>query len=126
MDKNPKADKRVLDLSVLGEICVVPGRFDDPGLVRLVSLFLAEETARIARLRELAAARDRAELARAAHKLAGSCAVIGAVGLMEAAQRLELGAGTAPWDAVEARLGEVNNAWGALLQALGGMGFDRR
>jgi HPt (histidine-containing phosphotransfer) domain-containing protein len=126
VENYPTVDARILDLRVLGEVCAVPGRFEDPVLVRLIALFLAEETARVARLAELAAARDRVELARAAHKLAGSGAVIGATALMEAAQRLELESGKAPWETVEARLVAVNDAWGALLPALGAMGLVRK
>jgi len=126
VDKNPKSDERILDLDVLGEVCAVPGRYDDPVLVRLIALFLAEETARIALLGELAAARDRVELAKAAHKLAGSCAVIGAAALTDAAQRLDRGAGNSPWESVDAQLGVVNNAWGALLRVLSGMGLVRK
>jgi len=108
----------VLDLSVLGEMCSVSGRLDDPVLVGLIALFLREETPRLAELERLAGERNGEELARTAHKLAGSCAVIGAFQAYEAAQALERTADAGEWDEVAPQLAGVRAAWTRLLAVL--------
>jgi HPt (histidine-containing phosphotransfer) domain-containing protein len=114
MEKDPDG---VLDLSVLGEMCSKPGRLDDPVLIRLIALFVREEGPLMTELGRLAEKRNAAELARIAHKLAGSCAVIGATQMFEAAQALERKARTGAWAEVPAQVGAVRAAW-SLLQVV--------
>jgi HPt (histidine-containing phosphotransfer) domain-containing protein len=108
----------ILDLSVLGEMCSASGRLDDPMLVGLIALFLREETPRLTELERLAQERNGEELARTAHKLAGSCAVIGALQMYEAAQALERTADAGEWDEVASQLADVRAAWSRLLAVL--------
>ena len=109
----------MLDLRVLEEMSSLPGRLDDPALVRLIGLFIGEEQARVALLRRLAADRDRTELGRAAHKLAGSCAVIGAGQACQAARDLERLAAAAAWGEIAGQLAAVEASWALLLGELG-------
>jgi HPt (histidine-containing phosphotransfer) domain-containing protein len=112
-----------LDLNVLGEVCTPPNRLDDPILKRLVGLFLLEEGPRLGSLAGLAGERDRTGLADAAHKLAGSCAVIGARRVQAAGQRLERLARDGTWGEVEAQLANVGGAWALLLAEFGRLGL---
>jgi HPt (histidine-containing phosphotransfer) domain-containing protein len=108
----------VLDVHVLAEMSSGSDRLDEPVLVGLIALFLREETPRLAELGRLAAAREGRELARTAHKLAGSCAVIGATQMCEMAQALERTADAGAWDDVAEQLVGVRTSWIRLRAAL--------
>jgi HPt (histidine-containing phosphotransfer) domain-containing protein len=116
----------ILDLRMLQEVCPVPGRLDDPGLVRLVALFIAEETPRLAGLPGIAEAGNGARLASESHRFAGSCAVIGATQAHRAAQELERAAAAGAWAEVPARLAAVQEAWIRLNAALAQLGLGTR
>jgi HPt (histidine-containing phosphotransfer) domain-containing protein len=123
VDAKHKDAGRCLDLRILDAMCATPGRYDDPVLTNLIALFLREETARVASLAPLASARDLGSLAKAAHKLAGSAAVIGANPLMEAAQKLERLALEGDRESVGPQLDRACGAWTELLAALASLGF---
>jgi HPt (histidine-containing phosphotransfer) domain-containing protein len=99
------------------------GPKDEDLVASFMALFSRDEPARIAKLPQLAAARDGKELARCAHTVAGSCAMLGAREMQMAALGLERAAHNGEWDDVPARLAAVNEAWQRLLLVLKDEGF---
>lgn len=99
------------------------GPKDDPLVSKFMTLFARHEPPRVARLPKLASARDGPALARDAHTLAGSCAMLGAREMQAAALALERAAQGECWEQVPGRLAEVNQAWGRLRAVLATEGF---
>jgi HPt (histidine-containing phosphotransfer) domain-containing protein len=118
MSQPKKDSEAVLDTQVLEEMCPEPGRLDDPVLLGLIALFLREEIPRLEILGRLARRKDGPELARLAHKLAGSCAVIGARQTYRAAQAVEHAAEAEDWRDMAARMAALRAAWTRLQAAL--------
>lgn len=114
----------VLDLSLLVTMRSTPGHQGKTLLDDFVALFLRDEPRRVAELRKLAGHSAPAELARLAHTVGGSCAMMGAKQMQQAALGLEAAANTGVPGAVEAALDRIDTAWAALRTALQAEGFD--
>ena len=108
----------ILDLDVLREMGVVSG--DEPGseTAEIIRIFLREERPRLAQLAALADQRNGVELGRAAHNMAGSCAILGARQAHRLAIALEHAANSAAWGEVKAQLAALRDAWARLEAAL--------
>jgi len=106
----------ILDPDVVDEMFNLPGRTGPSLLREILAIFLQAEPSRIASLPRLAALREGDEVARQAHQLAGSCAVLGARELQAASLALENAALAGDWTGVGERLAALNRAW-ARLQA---------
>jgi HPt (histidine-containing phosphotransfer) domain-containing protein len=104
----------VLDPQVVEDMFNLPGRTGPSLFLEILALFRKSEPARIADLTRLVAERQGAELERQAHQVAGSCAVIGALQLQDAARRLEDAAREGDWAAVAEKLAALNRDWAAL------------
>jgi len=118
------ASTPVLDLSLLGTMRQTPGNQGKTLLDDFVALFLRDEPRRIAELRKVAGSAPAAELARLAHTVGGSCAMMGAKQMQQAALALEEAAKTGPADQLEPALARVDAAWAELRRALRAEGFD--
>jgi len=114
----------VLDMSLLVTMRSTPGHQGKTLLDDFVALFLRDEPRRVAELRKLAGHSPPAELARLAHTVGGSCAMMGAKQMQQAALGLEAAANSAAPGDVEAALDRIDTAWAALRTALQAEGFD--
>jgi HPt (histidine-containing phosphotransfer) domain-containing protein len=106
--------RAVLDPQAVDDMFDMPGRTGPSLFLEILALFRKSEPARIADLPRLVAGRQGAELERQAHQMAGSCAVIGAQQLQDAARALEDAAREGDWAAAAERLAAVNRGWAAL------------
>jgi CheY-like chemotaxis protein len=113
-----KAVADILDVSLLENMRVLPGRRGPSLLPELVEAFVREEPARMADLLRLTEAHDGTALARVAHTMAGSCASVGAKHMRAAALALEHAAQTGTWRDVPTRIAAVHNAWAQVRAAL--------
>jgi len=114
----------VLDMALLQTMRDTPGHQGKTLLDDFVALFLRDEPRRVAELRKLAEERAAAELARMAHTVGGSCAMMGAKQMQRAALTLERSANGHDWAAVDAALVGIDRAWAALGAALRNEGFS--
>jgi len=108
------SDGDVLDPRVVEDMFNLPGRTSDSLFLEILAIFMKVEPARIAGLHRLAAARMGEDLARQAHQLTGSCAVIGARQLQATARSLENGVHAGDCDSVAEKLADVDQAWSRL------------
>ncbi len=92
----------------------LPGRTGPSLFLEILAMFRKSEPARVAELPRLLAERRGEELERQAHQLAGSCAVIGAVQLQDAARALEGATRSGDWAAAAEKLAAVGRGWAAL------------
>ena len=113
----------VLDMSLLETMRATPGHQGKTLLDDFVALFLRDEPRRVAELRQQAAKCPPAELARMAHTVGGSCAIMGAKQMQRAALGLEEAATSGVPGAVDAALAKIDTAWAALRDALKAEGF---
>jgi PAS domain S-box-containing protein len=107
-----------IDARVVASLRALPARGGDSLYPRVRTLFLAEVPELLAKLETAAAARDHAAVAATAHRLAGSCANIGAVGLRAAALAVEQTARAQDWAALGGRLAACAEAWTRVQSAL--------
>jgi HPt (histidine-containing phosphotransfer) domain-containing protein len=107
-ERNPP---EVLDLGVVESMFRLPGPDGQALATQIIGMFVRQEPARIAGLRALAARRNPEDLGRAAHEVAGACAVIGAREMQMAALALENAARKQAWTEVHSRLQEIDAAW---------------
>jgi CheY-like chemotaxis protein len=114
----------VLDLSLLGTMRLTPGHQGKTLLDDFVALFLRDEPRRIAELRKMAGSAPLPELARLAHTVGGSCAMMGAKQMQHAALALEKVAKSGDPDQLAPALAQVDAAWAALREAMRAEGFD--
>ena len=108
----------VLDLEILREMGVVSGVQAGGEIEGIINLFLREERPRLAQLSRLLEERNGAEFSRAAHNLAGSCAILGARQAHRLAIGLELAANQGAWSEMDAGLASLREAWVRLEAAL--------
>ncbi|MFZ5496234.1 MAG: PAS domain S-box protein [Verrucomicrobiota bacterium] len=109
----------VLDAGQLAELRALPG--EQPGetlLDLLIRRSLAEIPPGLARLHTLIDRQQAAELAQAAHRLAGSMASLGGVALRKVLLDLEDAARRGDWSAMAARRSELDRQWRLLQDAL--------
>jgi HPt (histidine-containing phosphotransfer) domain-containing protein len=111
----------VLDERQIASMRAAPGRQGQSLLAEFLALFQRQEPARVASLEELSKARNWTELARTAHVLGGSAAILGAIELQQAAAGLEQAATAADCAEVDRRLPEVSSAWSRLQARLSTM-----
>jgi two-component system sensor histidine kinase/response regulator len=114
----------VLDISLLQTMRATPGQQGTTLLDDFVALFLRDEPRRVAELRQLAAQSPPAELARMAHTVGGSCAMMGAKQMQQAALALEAAVNSGTPAAVALALDRIDTAWAALRDELRTEGFD--
>jgi CheY-like chemotaxis protein len=119
----PAGEEPVLELGLLRTMRSAPGHHGQTLLDDFVALFLRDEPRRVSELRTLAAKRVPAELARLAHTVGGSCAMMGAKQMQSAALALERAANSLEWTEVDAALGRIDTAWDSLRQALRAEGY---
>ncbi|MEO6569114.1 MAG: response regulator, partial [Opitutaceae bacterium] len=108
----------VLDDSVLAAFRGLPGRKGPELIPELVAMFQREEPTLLVECEGLFAARRAELLAEVAHKLAGSCASLGALEMSDAALALEKAASASTWESVPHLLGELRLASRRLHDAL--------
>ena len=108
----------VLDESVLEPLRGLPGRSGPALIPELVAMFQREEPVRLAECERLFAERRSEALAEVAHKLAGSCANLGANEMRAAVLALEKAAHASAWEEVPRLLGELHLASRRLNDAL--------
>lgn len=87
-------------------------------------LFARDEPPRLARMPDLAAARNAPELAWCAHTLAGSCALLGAREMQACALAVERAVASGRWDDVPAGIAALAQAWSRLRAVLEAEGFQ--
>jgi len=114
----------VLDKMLFQTMRDTPGHQGKTLLDDFVALFLRDEPRRVCELRKLAKRRTPTELARMAHTVGGSCAMMGAKQMQGAALALERAAAAHEWAEVDAALLGVDTAWSALGAALRAEGFS--
>lgn len=110
----PPDDLGILDPAVAESMFAMRSSGGGALLPEIVRLFAREEPPRIARLPLLAAERKSGDLAQAAHRLAGACAVLGARELQGAALALENAAAAGARAEIAQRLEDLGAAWGRL------------
>ncbi len=120
----PPPSYPVLDMSLLETMRATPGHQGTTLLDDFVALFLRDEPRRVADLRQQAVKSPPAELARMAHTVGGSCAMMGAKQMQRAALGLEEAANSGAPGAVDTALAGIDTAWAALREALKAEGFD--
>jgi two-component system sensor histidine kinase/response regulator len=113
----------VLDLALLQTMKDTPGHRGKTLLDDFVALFLRDEPGRVNELRALAAQRAPGELARLAHTVGGSCAMMGAKQMQGAALALERAAHAGDWAEVDVAVAAIDAAWAKLCDALQVEGF---
>ena len=114
----------VLDLDHLAEIREMPGMKGGSLLQEFVVLFMRDEPGRLAELKRLAQqGTERAEIKRLAHSLAGSCAMLGALQMQQAALAVQASAAAGAPAELSARLAAVDGAWQRLQEALARQGL---
>jgi CheY-like chemotaxis protein len=114
----------VLDMSLLQTMRATPGHQGTTLLDDFVALFLRDEPRRVAELRQRAGQSPPAELARMAHTVGGSCAMMGAKQMQQAALALEAAANSGTPAAVAVALDRIDTAWAALRDQLRAEGFN--
>ena len=107
-----------LDARAVAMLQSLPGRHGPSLWPEMVAMFTEQEPAVLAELDRLAEARDGVALAAAAHRLAGSCASVGARTMQSAARAIELGATRSDWPAVARGLADLESASTGLHAAL--------
>ena len=107
-----------LDAGQIAQLRDLPGRTHDTLLLDLIEIFQREIPLAQARLKVLFAARENLEITTLSHRLAGSCASLGAVDLRAAALSVETMAGQGDWVAIEAALAEFDHQWQRVKPAL--------
>ena len=113
------AEPEVLDLGHVAEIRDMPGMKGGSLLHEFVALFQREEPGRLAELRRLTSAgQPREEIKRLAHSLAGSCAMLGALQMQQAALELQSVALAGSIPELAARMTAVDAASRRLQEAL--------
>ncbi|MGH7995315.1 MAG: Hpt domain-containing protein [Opitutaceae bacterium] len=113
----------VLDPAHIRTMREAPGRSGGTLLAEFMELFYREEPKRIATLSALAREGRFADLAREAHTVAGSSAMLGARELRRAASALEVAATEGNRAEVDRVLGTVNESWKRLCHGLTNAGF---
>ncbi|MEO7414531.1 MAG: ATP-binding protein, partial [Opitutaceae bacterium] len=108
----------VLDQSVLEPLRGLPGRNGPELIPELVAMFKREEPTRLAECESLFGERRADQLAEVAHKLAGSCANLGAHEMRAIVLALEKAAQTSRWEEVPRLLEELHLASRRLNAAL--------
>ncbi len=120
----PLADRdAVLDGAHIQTMRSAPGRLGSSLLDDFMTLFYREEPKRIRALVALAKDGRFAELVRAAHTVAGSCAMLGARQLQQAALALENAASDGDPGEIGRRVDGIEAAWSRLCEALTEAGF---
>jgi HPt (histidine-containing phosphotransfer) domain-containing protein len=93
----------VLDPATVAGLRRAQQHYGSPMFIRrLADLFLENTPAKMDRIREAIAERDAASLERVSHTLKTNCAVLGAVRMAGACERLEAAAGRAAFDEADA------------------------
>ena len=110
-DLSKAAESELLDPKQLEQLRSLPGLTDAPLLNDLVHLFLAETPAAMSRLGEQLDRRAAKEIAMTAHKLAGSCANLGARDLRLAALAIEKAARAEDWKEISSRVAVADREW---------------
>jgi CheY-like chemotaxis protein len=108
----------LLDPVMIAQLRTLPGRKGPSLLPELIELFRRDEAARLATLGLLVRNRQGAELAGAAHALAGSFSNLGARSLRMGAHALENAARAGDWADAERQLALMVAAWPRLNEAL--------
>ena len=108
----------VLDRRQIELLRGLPGQQRSSLLEEVTEVFLRDIPERIAGMRLLFEQRQSVELGLHAHRLAGSCANLGAVALRNAALRLELLARQGDWAVTGRALSEIDREWGKVRDAL--------
>jgi PAS domain S-box-containing protein len=98
----------VLDEAVLEPLRGLPGRNGPELLPELIAMFKREEPVRLAECERLFSERRAELLAEVAHKLAGSCANLGANEMRGVVLALEKAARASAWEEVPRLLGELH------------------
>jgi CheY-like chemotaxis protein len=101
----------VLEPAQLAMLRELPGSEHDSLLDELVPVFLRETAPMPAKLRELADQRAWGDVVRLAHRLAGSCANLGARSLRQAALGLEKAAQAGQTEEAQAQLAALDREW---------------
>ena len=112
------AATNLLDARQVEQLRSLPGRDGGSLLHELIALYLRETPAVITRLSQLRETGSSSEMGMAAHKLAGSCANLGARDLRAAALALETAARAGATAEFSARLAAVDTEWLRLQHAL--------
>jgi HPt (histidine-containing phosphotransfer) domain-containing protein len=101
----------------------MPGRKGGSLLTEFIALFLRDEPARIAELARLVGERQNKEIARQAHMLAGSCAILGAIELQRSALELQAATRAGPPRDMAGHISQLKAAWIRLQSALASQGL---
>ena len=109
----------ILDVTVLAQLRGMRGMRGPEFLPELIAEFREEAPARIGEFQQLATAREARALGCAAHRLAGTCANLGAHEMRALLLALERAAEAAQWSDVAVLLGKLPEANGRLREALG-------
>jgi CheY-like chemotaxis protein len=104
----------ILDPAVLENVRQLPGRAGPSLLPELVADFARDMPRQLQQLGELAAQKNRAELASRAHSMAASCASLGASAMRGVALSVEQAARAEGWDELPARLEALRRSWSEL------------
>jgi len=108
----------VLDAAQLAQLRELPGREGGTLLDDLVGMVLQELPVELARLHEAVARRDGAGVTQLAHRLAGSAANIGAIGLRQCLLDFEYAGRKAEWPAADRSRATLDREWAAVRDAL--------
>ena len=107
-----------LDPEQIAQLQDLPGRTHETLLLDLIEIFLREVPEAQARFKNLMAAREKEEVMTLAHRLAGSCANLGATDLRATALSVEAMAEQGEWLATSAALQEFDHQWERVKPAL--------
>lgn len=124
MTSNNEHDMQVLDIALLGDISAMTG--EDDVFEELVTLFVGDSSSRIERLRAAAALADTPSMAKTAHALRGSAALVGAERMAGLAAKLEDAAKDNRCDEAVALLARLVEEFAAAAAALHQFTASRR
>jgi HPt (histidine-containing phosphotransfer) domain-containing protein len=112
------AELEVVQAAQIEQLRGLPGRKHATLLQEVITIFLQETPATLGRLHELAARCEQKETAQLAHRLAGSCANLGAQPMRSAARAVEEAAAQHTWADMPERLTVLEEEWQRLASAL--------
>ncbi len=101
----------IFDVHQIQQLRDLPGRNHPTLLQEVGEIFLRDTPAVLAKMRALAGRPEQQEIGPLAHRLAGSCANLGARLMRPAAQAVEAAADQAAWDEMPARLSALDREW---------------
>ena len=108
----------VLDATQLAQLRELPGRDGGSLLDDLIGMALRDLPSEFAKLHDAVMRRDGAEVTNLAHRLAGSAANLGALGLRQSLQELEYAGRKAEWPAADRGRLVLEREWNSAREAL--------